>query len=311
MDLLLLRTTAGDRRAVSTDDRPGTRSGSALCDARPRSRRSRRTRRSASSRRERRPAREQPDDSHDHRLGARARRSTCRGQAALESSVGAGKGAVRLPVQRRGCRCGFGRHGAGVCVTRAGVPSALDLNTLDRGGSPNDSASQRPPVRGSQTPRRDSPMKTLPPQHVDAAYRFGPFHLDVRERRLSRGAEVIPLRLKVFETLRVLVQNAGRLVTKQDAPRHGVAGDGRRGEQPQSQRLGVAEGAGGSRDGSAVHRDGARASAIASSHRSKLPFHRPHPLHRQPRRRGRRSGTARPAMVSASRMPPAATDRRS
>jgi DNA-binding winged helix-turn-helix (wHTH) protein/pimeloyl-ACP methyl ester carboxylesterase len=46
-------------------------------------------------------------------------------------------------------------------------------------------------------------------------YRFGPFHLDVRERRLSRGAEVIALRLKVFETLRVLVQNAGRLVTKQ------------------------------------------------------------------------------------------------
>ena len=59
-------------------------------------------------------------------------------------------------------------------------------------------------------------MKTLPPQHVDAAYRFGPFHLDVRERRLSRGSEVIPLRLKVFDTLRVLVENAGRLVTKQE-----------------------------------------------------------------------------------------------
>jgi hypothetical protein len=29
------------------------------------------------------------------------------------------------------------------------------------------------------------------------AYQFGPFHLDVRERRLSRGREVIPLRLKV------------------------------------------------------------------------------------------------------------------
>ena len=48
------------------------------------------------------------------------------------------------------------------------------------------------------------------------AYRFGPFHLDVREHRLSRGAEVIPLRLKVFDTLRVLVENAGRLVTKQE-----------------------------------------------------------------------------------------------
>jgi DNA-binding winged helix-turn-helix (wHTH) protein/pimeloyl-ACP methyl ester carboxylesterase len=48
------------------------------------------------------------------------------------------------------------------------------------------------------------------------AYRFGPFHLDVRERRLSRGDEVIPLRLKVFDTLLVLVANAGRLVTKQE-----------------------------------------------------------------------------------------------
>ena len=48
------------------------------------------------------------------------------------------------------------------------------------------------------------------------AYRFGPFQLDIRERRLSRGSEVIPLRLKVFDTLRVLVENAGRLVTKQE-----------------------------------------------------------------------------------------------
>ncbi len=48
------------------------------------------------------------------------------------------------------------------------------------------------------------------------AYRFGPFQLDIRERRLSRGTEVIPLRLKVFDTLRVLVENAGRLVTKQE-----------------------------------------------------------------------------------------------
>jgi DNA-binding winged helix-turn-helix (wHTH) protein/pimeloyl-ACP methyl ester carboxylesterase len=47
-------------------------------------------------------------------------------------------------------------------------------------------------------------------------YRFGPFHLEVRERRLSRAGEVIPLRLKVFDTLLVLVENAGRLVTKQE-----------------------------------------------------------------------------------------------
>ncbi len=48
------------------------------------------------------------------------------------------------------------------------------------------------------------------------AYRFGPFQLDVRERRLSRGPELIPLRLKVFDTLRVLVESAGKLLTKQE-----------------------------------------------------------------------------------------------
>jgi pimeloyl-ACP methyl ester carboxylesterase/DNA-binding winged helix-turn-helix (wHTH) protein len=48
------------------------------------------------------------------------------------------------------------------------------------------------------------------------AYRFGPFQLDVRERRLSRGADLVPLRLKVFDTLRVLVENGGRLMTKQE-----------------------------------------------------------------------------------------------
>jgi DNA-binding winged helix-turn-helix (wHTH) protein/alpha-beta hydrolase superfamily lysophospholipase len=47
-------------------------------------------------------------------------------------------------------------------------------------------------------------------------YQFGPFRLDIRERRLSRGDDVIPLRLKVFDTLLVLVENAGRLVTKHE-----------------------------------------------------------------------------------------------
>ena len=51
---------------------------------------------------------------------------------------------------------------------------------------------------------------------VQHEYQFGPFHLDARERRLSRGGDVIPLRRKVFDTLLVLVENAGRLVTKQE-----------------------------------------------------------------------------------------------
>lgn len=46
-------------------------------------------------------------------------------------------------------------------------------------------------------------------------YRFGPFQLDVQERRLLRDGAQVPLRLKAFETLRVLVDNAERLVTKE------------------------------------------------------------------------------------------------
>ena len=51
---------------------------------------------------------------------------------------------------------------------------------------------------------------------VPSTYQFGPFRLDVAERRLLRDGEPIPLRLKVFDTLRVLVENAGRLVTKEE-----------------------------------------------------------------------------------------------
>jgi DNA-binding winged helix-turn-helix (wHTH) protein len=51
---------------------------------------------------------------------------------------------------------------------------------------------------------------------VPSTYQFGPFRLDVAERRLLRDGEPIPLRLKVFDTLCVLVENAGRLVTKED-----------------------------------------------------------------------------------------------
>ena len=56
----------------------------------------------------------------------------------------------------------------------------------------------------------------MPGTAVDIAHRFGPFHLDVRERRLSRDGAVISLRGKVFDTLLVLVEHAGHLVTKQE-----------------------------------------------------------------------------------------------
>lgn len=52
-------------------------------------------------------------------------------------------------------------------------------------------------------------------QEKTGRYQFGPFLLDVPQRRLLRGQEEIPLRLKVFDTLRVLVENAGKLLTKE------------------------------------------------------------------------------------------------
>ena len=48
------------------------------------------------------------------------------------------------------------------------------------------------------------------------AFAFGPFRLDVAERLLLRDGEPITLPPKAFETLLVLVQNSGRLITKRD-----------------------------------------------------------------------------------------------
>src|ERR1700687_5602590 len=46
-------------------------------------------------------------------------------------------------------------------------------------------------------------------------YEFGPFRLDQSERVLRRGGKDVPLTPKVFDTLIVLVESAGRLVTKE------------------------------------------------------------------------------------------------
>src|SRR5690349_7481566 len=47
-----------------------------------------------------------------------------------------------------------------------------------------------------------------------ANYLFGSYVLDVDERRLLRDNQEIRLRGKLFDTLRVLVENAGKLVRK-------------------------------------------------------------------------------------------------
>ena len=48
------------------------------------------------------------------------------------------------------------------------------------------------------------------------AYDFGPFRLEVGERRLLHEGRAVPLRTKVFDTLRVLVEHSGRLLTKRE-----------------------------------------------------------------------------------------------
>jgi TolB-like protein/DNA-binding winged helix-turn-helix (wHTH) protein/Tfp pilus assembly protein PilF len=47
-------------------------------------------------------------------------------------------------------------------------------------------------------------------------FEFGPFQLDVEERLLRRGGQILALTPKAFETLLVLVENHGRLVGKED-----------------------------------------------------------------------------------------------
>src|SRR6476646_7440210 len=49
-----------------------------------------------------------------------------------------------------------------------------------------------------------------------ATYQFGPFRLSLIDRQLIRGETPIPLTPKVFETLVVLVEEAGRLVQKDE-----------------------------------------------------------------------------------------------
>ncbi len=47
-------------------------------------------------------------------------------------------------------------------------------------------------------------------------YRFGPFRLDVAERRLTRDGKPTSLQPRVFDTLALLVRNAGHLLTKEE-----------------------------------------------------------------------------------------------
>jgi len=61
----------------------------------------------------------------------------------------------------------------------------------------------------------NEPRHRLSIPSLTGVYQFGPFQLDAPERRLLRDGVQVPLRLKAFETLCMLVENAGRLVTKE------------------------------------------------------------------------------------------------
>jgi len=50
---------------------------------------------------------------------------------------------------------------------------------------------------------------------TSGVYEFGLFRLEVIERRLLRDGHPVELRAKVFDTLRVLVENHGHLVSKE------------------------------------------------------------------------------------------------
>ncbi len=56
----------------------------------------------------------------------------------------------------------------------------------------------------------------MPAERPGGFYQFGPFKLDVSKRVLYRSGEFVPVTPKVLETLLVLVEQAGQVVTKEE-----------------------------------------------------------------------------------------------
>src|SRR5882672_8334699 len=54
------------------------------------------------------------------------------------------------------------------------------------------------------------------PERIAMNYRFGPFELQLDERRLLKDGTAIPLRPRTFDLLAALVDRAGHLVTKDE-----------------------------------------------------------------------------------------------
>ena len=72
---------------------------------------------------------------------------------------------------------------------------------------------KKPQKISKRTPKRSKTQTALRSGSVH--YRFGSFHLDEAERLLFCNGVKVPLTPKVFDTLLILVQSAGRLVTKE------------------------------------------------------------------------------------------------
>jgi DNA-binding winged helix-turn-helix (wHTH) protein len=53
-------------------------------------------------------------------------------------------------------------------------------------------------------------------KQIQGFYEFASFRLDIKKRRLTRDGEVVPLTPKEFDVLFFLVENAGRIVEKDE-----------------------------------------------------------------------------------------------
>lgn len=63
-------------------------------------------------------------------------------------------------------------------------------------------------------PPRNVLAGTIMSEREERLYRFGPFSLDVAERRLLRDGDPVSLAPKVFDTLLALIEDSGRLVAR-------------------------------------------------------------------------------------------------
>ena len=59
-------------------------------------------------------------------------------------------------------------------------------------------------------------MQVLKEEQTSHFYEFGPFHVDTAKCVLQRQGEVVPLSLKVFEILLVLIEHRGQLLEKEE-----------------------------------------------------------------------------------------------